>query len=128
MVVLFHLLNQIQGFAYGVFSILALLAHGCRITMRQNRITYLMYIIFFRGNWFDLQTNTHPNKNKKLIVWADRKCEPIEWNIVADIPPPYEPTWSAVTEVAFRTNIFAIIYITLSTLWIITSLMLIGEW
>lgn len=59
---------------------------------------------------------------------SDRKCEPIDWDLVADVPPPFEPHWPAVTSVAFRTNIFAIIYLILSTLWIITSLMLIGKW
>lgn len=40
---------QIQGFVYGILSILALLAHDCQISMRQSKLSYLMYIIFFRG-------------------------------------------------------------------------------
>lgn len=43
---MFHF--QIQGFAYGIMSILALLAHDCQIPMRQSKIAYLIYIIFFR--------------------------------------------------------------------------------
>lgn len=59
--------------------------------------------------------------------FADQKCGPVNWNIVADIPPPYEPIWPAITTVAFRTNILALIYLVLSSIWIVTSLMLIGE-
>lgn len=46
---------------------------------------------------------------------------------MADIPPPNEPAWPAVTHVAFRTNIIALVYLVMSTIWILTSLMLIGE-
>lgn len=61
------------------------------------------------------------------FLFADQKCGPVNWNIVADIPPPYEPIWPAVTMVAFRTNILALVCLILSSLWIVTSLMLIGE-
>lgn len=68
----------------------------------------------------------------RLIIFAfkfvaDEKCGPVNWNLVADIPPPYEPIWPAVTMVAFRTNILALVYLVLSSIWIVTSLMLIGE-
>lgn len=61
---------------------------------------------------------------------TDQRCEPIYWNIVADIPPldPREPIWPSITMVAFRTNILALIYLLFSTVWIITSLMLIGKY
>lgn len=63
-----------------------------------------------------------------LFCFSDQRCEPINWNIVADVPPPNgEPTWPAVTQVAFRTNILAYVYLALSSIWIITSLMLIGK-
>lgn len=42
---------QVQGFIYGILSILALLAHNCQLSMRQYKISYLMYIIYFRGNY-----------------------------------------------------------------------------
>ncbi|XP_031631458.1 uncharacterized protein LOC116345877 isoform X2 [Contarinia nasturtii] len=105
-VILIGVWSVIQGFAYGIMSILALLAHDCQLPMTQSRVPYLMYIIFFR----------------------DQKCGPIQWNIVTHNPPPIEPVWppnEAVTHVAFRTNIIALVYLLLSTIWIITSLMLI---
>ncbi|XP_055325191.1 uncharacterized protein LOC129579287 [Sitodiplosis mosellana] len=105
-VILIAIWCVIQGFAYGIMSILALLAHDCQLPMRQSKIPYLMYIIFFRDQRCDLNQR-------------------IDWNIVADIPPPTEPIWPSVTQVAFRTNIIAFVYLTLSTIWIITSLMLI---
>lgn len=45
------------------------------------------------------------------------------------MPPqlPQDPIWPAITFVAYRTNVLAIIYFLLSTIWIITSLMLIGK-
>lgn len=50
---------QIQGFAYGIMSILALLAYSCEMPMNQSKVSYLMYIIFFRGKSF---------KNKNSII------------------------------------------------------------
>lgn len=59
---------------------------------------------------------------------SDGRCERfIDWNIVANVPPPHEPVWPSVTAVAYRTNILAKIYLLLSTVWIIASLLLIGE-
>lgn len=59
----------------------------------------------------------------------------IDWSIVVD--PVYQQgnpaghPWplSGPTDnhVAFRTNILALVYLVLSTIWIITSLMLIGK-
>lgn len=144
---------QVQGFIYGVLSILALLAHNCQLSMRQYKLSYLMYVIYFRGNYSLLYymliayfnvywttfgdsvskdvSNLSCNLSTKWIFvfffFADQKCGPVNWNIVADIPPPYEPIWPAITTVAFRTNILALIYLVLSSIWIVTSLMLIGE-
>lgn len=63
----------------------------------------------------------------------DQKCDqvwgPINWNLVVDpnFPPP-EPKWQKdVTDVAFRTNVLAQIYLMLTIIWIITSCNLIGK-
>lgn len=67
----------------------------------------------------------------------DGKCGPIDWNKVAEFPfiaDPTDPHWTRfppagydVSQVAFRTYILAIVYLVLSSIWIITSLMLIGK-
>lgn len=59
----------------------------------------------------------------------------IDWNIVVD--PVYQSgnpaghPWPLIgpteNHVSFRTNILALVYLLLSTIWIITSLMLIGK-
>lgn len=55
--------TQIQGFAYGIMSILALLAHDCEVPMKQSKVSYLMYIIFFRGkSKIEEQNNTYSFK------------------------------------------------------------------
>lgn len=62
------------------------------------------------------------------VFISDGRCERfIDWSIVANVPPAHEPAWPSVTAVAYRTNILAKIYLLLSTIWIIASLLLIGE-
>lgn len=63
-----------------------------------------------------------------FLPFIDRKCGFVNWGLVADIPPAQEPIWPAVTRVAYRTNILVLIYLVLSALMIITSVMTIGKY
>lgn len=120
---------------YATMAFLALLAHNCHISMADSKLNYLMYIIFFRGKFYLLLNiyksfNAILEHNTELYFhfFLDRKCGYINWNIVADVPPAQEPTWPAVTAVAYRTNILMLVYFVLSALMIVTSLMIIGNY
>lgn len=70
-----------------------------------------------------------------FVVDGHTSCgRTIDWSIVVDpgnlLGNPAGHPWplsAPENHVAFRTNILALVYLVLSTIWIITSLMLIGK-
>lgn len=71
------------------------------------------------------------DKNLFVLAFDPKKnCGLVNWQIVAEPRPPsldWPRFQDDVTHVAFRTHLLAIAYLILSTIWIITSLMLIGK-
>lgn len=58
----------------------------------------------------------------------DERCGPTNWTLLFQEPNlAIVPIMNDVTDVAYRTNIFAYTYLLISIMWIATSCMIIGK-
>lgn len=91
-----------------VLSIMSLTAYGCGFDFRQNSVTYMLYLIYFR---------------------AGRCYDEVQWNILDGINQEIavQPVMPAETRAVFRTLIFSVVYLTLNIFLVITCILALRE-
>uniref|UniRef100_A0A1L8D9T8 Uncharacterized protein n=1 Tax=Nyssomyia neivai TaxID=330878 RepID=A0A1L8D9T8_9DIPT len=95
----------IQAIAFLVMGVFGILAHQCDIQMDGSQLNYLIYLAYFRH----------------------AQCGEVNWSLLGiSLPPGVQVIQPDVTDVAVRMQIFIKIYIVLSCVWIITSIMFIS--
>ncbi|XP_059614452.1 uncharacterized protein LOC132260397 [Phlebotomus argentipes] len=95
----------IQAIGFLIMGIYGILAHQCDVQMDTSQLSYLIYLAYFRH----------------------AQCGEVNWSLLGiDIPPGVQVIMPDVSDVAVRMQIFIKIYIVLSCVWILTSIMFIA--
>lgn len=91
-----------------VLSIMSLAAYSCGFDFRQNSLTYMLYLIYFR---------------------AGRCYNEVNWSILNGIDRDIsvQPDMPTETQVVLRTLIFSAFYLTLNILLVITCVLALCE-
>lgn len=82
------------------------------------------YVIYIAQNTTPIELNTI------LVSAPDERCDLTDWDLLSGEPlvPEQWPTMPAITTIAWRTDIIAIVYFAISCAWLLGSLGLLCEY
>lgn len=115
-------LPQVIGAIYVTLSLLAILVRNCDISMSGNPLTYMMFLLYFRGECWTLRLSLC------LLTYLTNisvsECKGVmDWNNLEAPNPDVTARFPDESEAVHRTFIFALVYLGLYSALIIFALL-----